>query len=84
MTTHRQRLLDELRLAVRGLSAPKLLDYLLLEGIIDERKLEERAIRQEVARRMAQGQKKRYAMGETAHEYCCSYEKVRGIIYRTH
>ena len=45
MTTHRQRLLDELRLAVRGLSAPKLLDYLLLEGIIDERKLEERAIR---------------------------------------
>ncbi|WP_300749228.1 hypothetical protein [uncultured Alistipes sp.] len=84
MTTHRQRLLDELRLAVRGLSAPKLLDYLLLEGIIDERKLEERAIRQEVARRMAQGQKKCYAMGETAHEYCCSYEKVRGIIYRTH
>ena len=72
MTTHRQRLLDELRLAVRGLSAPKLLDYLLLEGIIDERKLEERAIRQEVARRMAQGQKKCYAMGETAHEYCCS------------
>ena len=84
MTTHRQRLLDELRLAVRGLSAPNLLDYLLLEGIIDERKLEERAIRQEVARRMAQGQKKCYAMGETAHEYCCSYEKVRGIIYRTH
>lgn len=84
MTTHRQRLLDELRLAVRGLSAPKLLDYLLLEGIIDERKLEERAIRQDVARRMAQGQKKCYAMGETAHEYCCSYEKVRGIIYRTH
>ena len=84
MTTHRQRLLDELRLAVRGLSAPKLLDYLLLEGIIDERNLEERAIRQEVARRMAQGQKKCYAMGETAHEYCCSYEKVRGIIYRTH
>ena len=84
MTTHRQRLLDELRLAVRGLSAPKLIDYLLLEGIIDERKLEERAIRQEVARRMAQGQKKCYAMGETAHEYCCSYEKVRGIIYRTH
>ena len=84
MTTHRQRLLDELRLDVRGLSAPKLLDYLLLEGIIDERKLEERAIRQEVARRMAQGQKKCYAMGETAHEYCCSYEKVRGIIYRTH
>lgn len=84
MTTHRQRLLDELRLAVRGLSAPKLLDYLLLEGIINERKLEERAIRQEVARRMAQGQKKCYAMGETAHEYCCSYEKVRGIIYRTH
>ena len=83
-STYRQRLHDELCSAVRGLSVPELLDYLLREGIIDERKLEACAIRREVARRMAAGEKKCYAMGETAHEYCCSYEKVRGIIYRNH
>ena len=35
-----------------------------------------------MARRTARGEKKCHAMGETAYDYCCSYEKVRGIIYR--
>lgn len=79
---HEDRLLEELRRDVRGLSAAQTLDYLRREGILDLRRAEEAAIRRDVARRTARGEKKCYAMGETAYDYCCSYEKVRGIIYR--
>ena len=71
---HEERLLEELRRELRGLSTTQALAYLL--------RAEEAAIRRDVARRTARGEKKCYAMGETAYDYCCSYEKVRGIIYR--
>ena len=71
---HEERLLEELRRELRGLSTTQALAYL--------RRAEEAAIRRDVARRTARGEKKCYAMGETAYDYCCSYEKVRGIIYR--
>ena len=70
---HEERLLEELRRELRGLSTTQALAYLLREGLLDLRRAEEAAIRRE---------KKCYAMGETAYDYCCSYEKVRGIIYR--
>ena len=76
---HEERLLEELR---RELSTTQALAYLLREGLLDLRRAEEAAIRRDVARRTARGEKKCYAMGETAYDYCCSYEKVRGIIYR--
>jgi len=79
---HEERLVEELHRELRGLDVRQALDRLLREGIIDLRRAEEASIRREVARRMACGQKKCYAMGETAYDYCCSYEKVRGIIYR--
>ncbi len=79
---HEDRLMEELRRAVRGLSAAETLAYLRHEGILDLRRAEEASIRRDVARRTARGEKKCYAMGETACDYCCSYEKVRGIIYR--
>ena len=71
---HEERLLEELRRELRGLSTTQALAYLL--------RAEEAAIRRDVARRTARGEKKCHAMGETAYDYCCSYEKVRGIIYR--
>ena len=76
---HEERLLEELRRELRGLSTTQ---ALLREGLLDLRRAEEAAIRRDVARRTARGEKKCYAMGETAYDYCCSYEKVRGIIYR--
>ena len=79
---HDERLLEELRRETLGFSTEQALSYLLHTGILDLRRVEEVAIRREVARRMACGEKKCYAMGETAYDYCCSYEKVRGIIYR--
>lgn len=79
---HEERLLEELRRELRGLSTTQALAYLLREGLLDLRRAEEAAIRRDVARRTARGEKKCYAMGETAYDYCCSYEKVRGIIYR--
>ena len=74
---HEERLLEELRRELRGLSTTQALAYLLREGLLDLRRAEEAAIR-----RTARGEKKCHAMGETAYDYCCSYEKVRGIIYR--
>ena len=62
---HEERLLEELRRELRGLSTTQALAYLLREGLLDLRRAEEAAIRRDVA-----------------HDYCCSYEKVRGIIYR--
>ena len=76
---HEERLLEELRRELRGLSTTQALAYL---GLLALRRAEEAAIRRDVARRTARGEKKCYAMGETAYDYCCSYEKVRGIIYR--
>ena len=78
---HEERLLEELRRELRGLSTTQAHAYLLREGLLDHRRAEEAALRH-VARRTARGEKKCYAMGETAYDYCCSYEKVRGIIYR--
>ena len=79
---HEERLLEELRRELRGLGTTQALAYLLREGLLDLRRAEEAAIRRDVARRTARGEKKCHAMGETAYDYCCSYEKVRGIIYR--
>ena len=75
---HEERLLEELRRELRGLSTTQALAYLLREGLLDLRRAEEAAIRRDVARRTARGEKKCYAMGETAYDYCCSYEKVPG------
>lgn len=69
---HEERLLEELRRELRGLSTPQALAYLLREGLLDLRRAEEAAIRRDVARRTARGEKKCHAMGETAYDYCCS------------
>ncbi len=80
---HEERLLEELRRELRGLSTTQALAYLLREGLLDLRRAEEACHPPRRGRRTARGEKKCYAMGETAYDYCCSYEKVRGgIIYR--
>lgn len=80
--TRRERLSQELHRLVRGCSAARMLDRLLEAGLIDLRRVEESAILHDVAQRTARGEAKCRAMARTADEFCCSYEKVRGIIYR--
>ena len=48
---HEERLLEELRRELRGLSTTQALAYLLREGLLDLRRAEEAAIRRDVARR---------------------------------
>ena len=50
---HEERLLEELRRELRGLSTTQALAYLLREGLLDLRRAEEAAIRRDVARRTA-------------------------------
>ena len=46
---HEERLLEELRRELRGLSTTQALAYLLREGLLDLRRAEEAAIRRDVA-----------------------------------
>ena len=50
-------------------------------GLINAKAVEAIAIKREVERLKEQGVTIRRAMEDTAYKYCCSYEKVRKIIY---
>ena len=54
---HEERLLEELRRELRGLSTTQALARLLREGLLDLRRAGEAAIRRDVARRTARGEK---------------------------
>lgn len=78
-----ERLLHTLRREVRGMSAAQAVEFLLREELLDARRVEGLLIRREVAARTARGEGKCCAMEAVAEDFCCSYEKVRGIVYRT-
>lgn len=50
-------------------------------GLINAKAVEAIAIKREVERLKEQGVTIRRAMEDTSYKYCCSYEKVRKIIY---
>ena len=79
---HEERLLEELRRELRGLSTTQALAYLLREGLLDLRRAEEAAIRRDVARRTARGETKCSAMAETPHDSGGAQQTLGGIIYR--
>ncbi len=58
-----------------------LLRRLLDRGLIDLRAVERRAVRARVAELQSRGAKRVDAMYRAAEEFCCSYEKIRSIIY---
>ncbi len=58
-----------------------LLGRLLDRGLIDMRAAERAAVRARVAELQSQGAKRVDAMYRVAEEFCCSYEKIRSIIY---
>ena len=88
MTRHEERCLEALLRRHPGKEGGKeggmraLLVRLLEEGLLDLRVCERLAIRQRVGELVAQGEGRCAAMELTAEEFCCSYEKVRGSIYR--
>ncbi len=58
-----------------------LLGRLLDRGLIDMRAAERAAVRARVAELQSRGAKRVDAMYRVAEEFCCSYEKIRSIIY---
>lgn len=63
--------------ATPGEAARRLLDG----GLVDLRACERELIRAEVAELVGRGMGRIRAMDEAADRFCCSYEKVRHIIY---
>jgi len=80
--TYEEKLLRSVEKEVEGLRPEAIVGHLFALGAIDRRSLEAYLIRKNVERRIRRGEGKCRAMDETAAEYCCSYEKVRSIVYR--
>ncbi len=81
MNVHKTRPLEYLcREFGQGADAV-LLRRLLDRGLIDLRAVERRAVRARVAELQSRGAKRVDAMYRAAEEFCCSYEKIRSIIY---
>lgn len=64
-------------------SALKIADNLDNEGLIDRRALERLFARFETERLARCGMGRCRAMEEVAEQLCCSYEKVRNMVYAT-
>lgn len=79
--TAEERMLGELTRSLRGRTPREVTAELLRFGVIDTRRLEAYLIRRDVALRTARGEGKCRAMDEVACDRCCSYEKVRRIVY---
>ncbi|MEG0789004.1 MAG: hypothetical protein RSB23_05110 [Alistipes sp.] len=84
MTGHNELLLNTILTEIKGKSQRLATEHLIALGIISLRTCERHAIRNEVERQVLGGTPRTHAMDETAAKFCCSYEKVRGIIYNTY
>ncbi len=76
-----KRLLQPVIAGIGALSGEALVKRLWSEGLLDVRALERRAIRLDVERRVRAGEGRCRAMDAVACDFCCSYEKVREIVY---
>lgn len=77
----RRRLFTPLMIELRDMPSDVALEWLWSRGMIDIAALESRAIRLAVEHRYRSGERKTRAMDEVAHQFRCSYEKVRKIVY---
>ena len=77
------RIWDAVAEAVGGMSGGEAFDYLRRSGLIGRREAEAFYIRRRVGELVSGERMPRCrAMEKTADEMCCSYEKVKGLIYR--
>lgn len=81
MTRHGERLVAPLLEEVRGRDAEQVVRWLWDQGLMNVRSLECRAIRSCVERLTGEGKGRVRAMEQAAFDFCCSYEKVRDIVY---
>lgn len=81
MTATEAKSLEYLRREFGPEVGGELLGRLLERGLIDLRAAERGAVRQRVAELQRSGSGRVEAMFQAAEEFCCSYEKIRSIIY---
>lgn len=76
-----EKLLTPLLDSVGGMSGTETLKMMIREGLVDRRAAEALYARSEVERMIRRGTGRCRAMEYVAEELCCSYEKVRAMIY---
>lgn len=84
MTRHEKRLAGVLLRELRGLKGERAVERLFELGLVNLRRCEQQAVRDEIERLAAQGVPRCEAMHTTADRFCCSYEKVRSYYYNTY
>ena len=82
MTQHDLLLLDTLVGRICGSTPRRVLERLLEQGLLDIRNCERLAILARVETLTDKGMGRCDAFQSTAEQFCCSYEKVRGIFYK--
>ncbi|MEG1622346.1 MAG: hypothetical protein RR330_03125 [Alistipes sp.] len=81
MTTLEQLFIDLLAGETKGRSHRQVIENLLTRGLLNVTACERISIRHHVEILERQGMRRGQAMEDTAEQHCCSYEKVRSIIY---
>lgn len=81
MTRLETRLAEYLYKEFRELTSEQTIESLISRGLLDRKVCEAQAIRAETERLVRQGMPRCEAMHVTAGLFCCSYGKVRGIVY---
>lgn len=69
---------------VTGDGARAMLELLCRQELIDRRAAEELFVHREMERLVRSGTARCKAMHRIADKLCCSYEKVRGMVYAPH
>lgn len=78
---HYRDLLQPITSAVEHMTGGDTIVYLCDCGLLDRRAVEREYARTEIIRLTRSGEGRCRAMETIADDLCCSYEKVRGIIY---
>lgn len=76
-----EELLESLLPSIGELSGPETLRMLSERGLIDRRAAERVYVREEYCRMVRGGMLRSRATEEIADRLCCSFEKVRAIVY---
>ena len=58
-----------------------LLEFLFSKGFIDSKVVERYTVRKEVLALLHSGMPRMRVIEELSYKYCCSFEKIRGIVY---
>ena len=81
MTAHDKLILAVVEQEVKGLSKQQAIELLFAKGLLSTMICERIAIRRDFEKHVSNGVPRCRAIEESSVTFCCSYEKVRGIIY---